>query len=522
LTNQLKQVHSEAKFHRDQVVTLEKKIKQLESDRTESLERNATLEQQVEQLQKDLETLAEEFSQTVAKFEDTNTLSKQQKQRIIELETALAETQKVASTTDRSSVRGSGSTNPALAELASANENLRQINDGLNIKISKAEERVSEVNAKINLLEEELAQLRSGITNINEESVENLKLKIQELQSDKDLLEQANEAAFEERGKLDHKIESLMQQLRSVGGNKAAQHISRLNEQIAKLEKEHAQLKQDSLDEIRDMEKEIAHLIEHNNRLEQEIREMGGNIPNIDRVSHAMPAVRRPSRDGLTMQNKISRQDDTIIQQNMLIKTLQEKITELENRSYDDRSSFVGPDLDAVGGTRLSTTSSSSNSSDANNKKGSRHPSLTKPPPVPPPNQPLPPIPQNSTSRIRNRSDSIASSDLSLEIQRLHKKVSEIEGENLQSRQLVTTLEASINDHETNLRVAKQQLLVLQREKTEYLDQIKSLRKQLSEANDQMEKAKSTVQEEKKVMANVLEEERRAKERAEKARVQLE
>ncbi|CAG8497372.1 9825_t:CDS:2, partial [Gigaspora rosea] len=520
LTNQLKQVHNEAKFHRDQVVALEKKAKQLESDKAENLNRNATLEQQVEQLQEDLETLSEEFSQTAVKFEETNALSKQQKQRIIELETALAETKRASSTTDRNSTRSSTSTSPALAELASANENLRQINDGLNIKISKAEERVSELNAKINILEDELAKVRSGSININEESVESLKLKIQELQSDKDALEQANEAAIEERDKLDHKIELLMQQLRSVGGNKAAQHISQLNEQIAKLEKEHAQLKQDSLDEIRDMEKEIEHLIEHNNHLEQEVREIGGSIPNIERASYPAPTIRRPSRDG-PLHAKISRQDDTITQQNLLIKTLQEKIANLESRSYELNSN-VGPELDAVGGVRLSTTSSSSNSSDANNKKGQRHPSLTKPPPVPPPNQPLPPIPQNSTPRIRSRSDSIASSDLSLEIQRLHKKISEIEGENLRSRQHVQTLEASVNDHETNLRVAKQQLTILQREKIEYLDQIKELRKHLNEASDQIEKAKSTVQEEKKVMENVLEEERRAKERAEKARVQLE
>ncbi|CAG8467879.1 1610_t:CDS:2 [Dentiscutata erythropus] len=522
LTNQLKQVHNEAKFHRDQVIALEKKAKQLESDKAENLDRNAILEQQVEQLQKDFEILSEEFSQTTSKFEETNALSKQQKQRIIELETTLEETKKASFIADRNSTRISASTNPALAELASANENLRQINDSLNIKISKAEERVSELNAKINILEDELAKFRSGSININEESVESLKLKIQELQSDKDVLEQANEAAYGERSKLDHKIEILMQQLRSVGGNKAAQHISQLNEQIAKLEKEHAQLKQDSLDEIRDMEKEIEHLIEHNSCLEQEIKEMGGNIPNIDKVSSPAPTMQRPSRDG-PMHAKISRQDDTITQQNLLIKTLQEKITELESRSYDEPNSNVGPELDAVGGVRLSTTSSSSNSSDANNKKGQRHPSLTKPPPVPPPNQPLPPIPQNSMSRARSsRSDSVASSDLSSEIQRLHKKISEIEGENLQSRHLVQTLQTSVSDHETNLRVAKQQLSILQREKMEYLDQIKNLRENLVEATDQIEKAKSTVQEEKKVMENVLEEERRAKERAEKARVQLE
>ncbi|CAG8627530.1 6774_t:CDS:2, partial [Scutellospora calospora] len=406
---QTSKAHSEAKFYRDQVLVLENQTKQLESDRVKTLERDATLEQQVEQLQKDLEILCEEFLQKVVIFEDNNTLSNQQKQRIVELETVLAETKKAISTNDRSSIS------------------------------TRAKERISELNAKINILESELVQFRSGSIDINEESVESLKSKIQELQSDKDILEQANSTAIEDRNKLAHKIDLLMHQLRSVGGNKVAQHISQLNEQIIKLEKEHAQLKQDSLDEIRNMEKEITHLIEHNSRLEQEIKGMGGNVPNIDKIGFVAEMV-----FPFILRSAVK------MQQSALIKTLQERIVELENRSFDEP--YVGPDLDAVGGMRMSTMSSSSNSfnssSDTNNKKNQRHPSLPKPS-VPPPNQPFPPIPQNSTpSRTRNRSDSIVSSDLSLEIQRLHKKIAEIEGENLQNLKLVETLEASVGDNE--------------------------------------------------------------------------
>ncbi|RGB32511.1 hypothetical protein C1646_600457, partial [Rhizophagus diaphanus] len=107
-------------------------------------------------------------------------------------------------------------------------------------------------------------------------------------------------------------------------------------------------------------------------------------------------------------------------------------------------------------------------------------------------------------------------------IQKLHRKIVKIEGDNIENSDHIGNLESSLKENETNLRVAKQQLQILQREKTDLLDQIKKLRSQLDETTALFENAKSSVQEEKKVIENVLEEERRAKENAEKARRQLE
>ncbi|CAG8806755.1 1522_t:CDS:1, partial [Racocetra persica] len=137
--------------------------------------------------------------------------------------------------------------------------------------------------------------------------------------------------------------------------------------------------------------------------------------------------------------------------------------------------------------------------------------------PISPPSTPGFPRPDS-----RHRSDSSTSSELAVEIQKLQKKISKMENENLQNHQLVETLESSLNDNETNLRVAKQQLTILQREKQDFLEQIKNLRAQLDDAQQQVEQAKSTVREEKKVMESVLEEERKAKEKAEKARIAIE
>ncbi|CAG8705745.1 8353_t:CDS:1, partial [Scutellospora calospora] len=108
------------------------------------------------------------------------------------------------------------------------------------------------------------------------------------------------------------------------------------------------------------------------------------------------------------------------------------------------------------------------------------------------------------------------------EIHRLHRKVAKMEGESNEHKHLVETLENTIEESNTNLRVAKQQLQILQREKMDLVDQIKLLKSQLDETTAQYENAKSSVQEEKKVIETVLEEERKAKESAEKARRQLE
>ncbi|RGB39813.1 hypothetical protein C1646_608504, partial [Rhizophagus diaphanus] len=107
-------------------------------------------------------------------------------------------------------------------------------------------------------------------------------------------------------------------------------------------------------------------------------------------------------------------------------------------------------------------------------------------------------------------------------IQKLNKKIVQIENENNQTKQLVESLKANYNDSEDNLRLAKQQLSILRKEKLDFTEQIKVLKAQLEDAQVQVEQAKSTVREEKKNMESVLEEERKAKERAETARLALE
>ncbi|PKC12996.1 hypothetical protein RhiirA5_261833, partial [Rhizophagus irregularis] len=107
-------------------------------------------------------------------------------------------------------------------------------------------------------------------------------------------------------------------------------------------------------------------------------------------------------------------------------------------------------------------------------------------------------------------------------IQKLNKKIVQIENDNNQAKQLVESLKANYNDSEDNLRLAKQQLSILRKEKLDFTEQIKVLKEQLVDAQVQVEQAKSTVREEKKNMESVLEEERKAKERAETARLALE
>ncbi|CAG8790766.1 17690_t:CDS:1, partial [Acaulospora morrowiae] len=176
-------------------------------------------------------------------------------------------------------------------------------------------------------------------------------------------------------------------------------------------------------------------------------------------------------------------------------------------------------DLDAVGGYR-----SINGLSDSRKQSISRATSPThfKPPPTPPPNQPLPPTPSapysppstpihgtpmssslrttNSRMDLRGGSDgaSTPTPDPTLEIQKLQKKITTMETEKTQYNQLVETLEASLNDTEENLKVAKQQLQYLQREKADLLNQTKSLKTQLEEMAIQFEDTKNSVQEEKK------------------------
>ncbi|CAG8455777.1 7014_t:CDS:2 [Funneliformis mosseae] len=515
LTNQLRKAHEEVIINRERISELEKTAQQLEADKLVQFERNEDLEDEVDKLQKDLETLAEEFAEAASKFEDADELSKQQKGRIIELESALEEAKNNENFTPRSDIA-----NSALAKLAAANEQLRQTNDDLNKKIAEAEHTTLMLTNKVKSLEKELPRLNSN----EGEEIKRLEEKIRELEYEKEGLEESNESFYKERNKLDQKIESLIQQLRTIGngGNKTAGQIAQLNEQILRLERELFDLKQNSRAESKEMEKEIAHLLKVNEMLEKEIGDgskslNGYNSPPLTSPRDSLSS--ESSRSGVdgSVHAKLSRQESTIAQQHNLIKTLKEKIMELERGSFDNEP-----------GNRNSASSATSNSSEV--KRSMR--SMTgnrpcTPPATPglsiglPPRAPLMPRPDSVSSR-KGSDSSNYNSELASEIQNLHKKIAKMEGENLENRQLVETLESSLNDNETNLRVAKQQLTILQKEKQEFVETIKNLKVQLDEAQLQVEQTRSTVQEEKKAMDNMLEEERKAKERAEKARLDLE
>ncbi|CAG8517269.1 19698_t:CDS:2 [Gigaspora margarita] len=475
LNNQLKKALNQVQEQQDRVIELEKATKQLESEKRIQCERNEDLEDQVEQLQKDLETLAEEFAEAASKFEDADELSRQQKTRIAELENALWEAKKNYSEDIANGFNESEHTNPSLVKLAAANEQLRQTNESLNGKIVEAEEQTQVLTDKAKFLESELTRLGSS----DQESIKVLKNKIKELEMEKNGLEEANEALFDERGKLDQKIEFLMQQLRSVnnGDIKTSAQVAELNEQIVNLEREIVDLRKQTLADTKEMEKEITRLLDINDQLEKDIK----MNPRSSKDIKVIIPVSDDDNISSNEQSKLSHQEATIAQQNNVIKSLQDKISELE----ESRKLLQEANSEA----RFSRST-------------------------------FPPKPDSESSR--HRSDSSTSSELAIEIQKLQKKITKMENENLQNNQLVETLESSLNENETNLRVAKQQLTILQREKQEFLEQIKNLRAQLDDAQQQVEQAKSTVREEKKAMESVLEEERKAKEKAEKARIAIE
>ncbi|RIB09011.1 hypothetical protein C2G38_2109676, partial [Gigaspora rosea] len=65
--------------------------------------------------------------------------------------------------------------------------------------------------------------------------MESLQEKISELEAEKEGLEQANKAFFEERKKLDQRIDSLLNQLKERGGNKEVAQLVELNTKLISL-----------------------------------------------------------------------------------------------------------------------------------------------------------------------------------------------------------------------------------------------------------------------------------------------
>ncbi|CAG8658528.1 12242_t:CDS:2 [Cetraspora pellucida] len=497
LSNQLKEVQSQVKEHLKQIGVLEEKIQQLEIEKKQESELYVNATEELAQLKKEFESLAEEFADAASKFENADELSKQQKIRIENLESTLNEVKNLQTITPTLQLNGSAEiidTSKSFdTELANSTINsLTCANDELMARIIELEARASTLTDQNKNLQNEL----SCFTAKDMQVFEDMKQKIIEFEAvKKELkeLEEINETFFEECKVLEAKVQSLMKQLWSLtnGGNEVALQVAELNDQIIKREKEISELKIKSSTANKEAKEEISRLLNENESLRKTVQKINSE-PIVDAIN----------LDVYTL----SHQDD--------MKSMQKN---------------TSPDI----------------------KKNIQHLSdnLTNaPPPTPPPSHPLPPVPISlpqtpnspisrsttpSVARPRTplspkpeyiHSESVGSnnSDLVLEIQKLNKRIAKIEGENLQNQQLVETLESTLNENEVNLNLAKQELAIIQSQKMELVKQVKNLKSQLDEAKDEIESTKFEVKNEKQVMEKVLEEERQAKEKSERARIALE
>ncbi|CAG8443698.1 9187_t:CDS:2 [Diversispora eburnea] len=460
LINQIKQTYSEIKSQKTRVTELEKITHYLETDKMVQIEHREDLEEELDQLQKDIETLADEFAVEVSKFEEVDKLSKKQKRRINELEIALEESKKL----DLEILAGE-STDPEINKLLITNKELQQTNENLNSKIVESEKRTCTLSEKVEKLEKHIIYHEENRKSL----IKSLKIQIKELEYEKEHSYGINTVITEERIILDKRIAFLREQLRlrmtGSDENQTNIQISRLNNLVETLRKDISDFKINNSDKAKNVEQEITRLLEFNDQLER----------------YKSPNTKRDSSNSI--RSIVAQNDDIITEQHHVINNLKEKLSQLELQCNDesDRSSI------------------SSNLSDTNNKK--------KP------------------SKIMSQGNSPTSrttKEFSVEIQNLQTKIPTIESENAESKQQVEALEASINYSEMNLSIAKEQLTILQKEKKDFIEEIKYLKSQLNETQTQIKNTRTTVEEEQKIMESVLEEERKAKMKAEKARLVLE
>ncbi|CAJ0875294.1 10892_t:CDS:10 [Entrophospora sp. SA101] len=352
--------------------------------------------------------------------------------------------------------------NPEFVKLTATYESLRTINNNLNSKVMDLNAHASKLIEKNKTLQNELT---SFINMSDKPTFNEMKEKIKELELVKEELEEINKKFFQECVTLDQKIQTLMEQSWSVNHNENSHigtHLSELNDQITIKENDLLSLKLKTSKEFIQMENEVARLLNDNENFKQQLKEW--SLINSKKLN---------SNDNLSGQ-----QESTISQQSVMIKSLQKTISDLERKLYEITS-----------GTNVPT-----------------------------------PLDMKKILQQHGLPEhfSPGTAESLLEIQKLHKKIIKIEAESLQNKQLVETLENSLNDNETSLETTKQELSAVQTQKNELMNQIKVLNAQLTQAIEEVDKTKMNVKTEKLFMEKNLEEERQAKERSEAARIALE
>ncbi|CAG8460397.1 8435_t:CDS:2 [Acaulospora morrowiae] len=319
------------------------------------------------------------------------------------------------------------------------------------------------------------------------------KLRISELERELDEVNKRNMTISASMATTNSKLEGL------TSANENLQQVnSDLNEKVKEAEEESALLSQ----EIKALRSELEKLEITNN---SSIEELKGKISVLE-----------------------TEKGDLVEEKKKLEKRLLEEPSRRRRPSFGMASVAENEPSDRL---RLSVSSQLSVSTDSKRAR----PNMTiaaanlvkTPPPNPPPNQPLPPTPGSATptsglpvlnsSKIpRSRPNSFVESpstpsDISSEVQKLNRKIAKIESDNMTKSILIDSLEDELTKSEKTIESSNTLIETLKNKNSELTDQITYLRSRLDETTVEFEHEKSNVYEEKKVIENVLEEERRAK-----------
>ncbi|CAG8470449.1 3608_t:CDS:2 [Funneliformis mosseae] len=465
LTNKLHLARSQIKEHLEVIAELESKYKQLDSEKLEHIKQNTDLSEQVAELKMSMETISNEFKEAVSKYENVEEISKQQQKCILDLETAINEAKKIHT----------------IREFENNGAELSNSSDNLLVKIVELEARVTVLTNQNKSLQDELSKCDA-------DSLREMKIKIKELQGVKDELENINETFLEECSKLEEKVQSLSKQLWILGndGNAMAQEVADLNDQIMSREKEISILKRKTTG-YKELESEISRLLKENGHLKEEIKDLSAKAAKEINTSLVRTLSEESNNADKEEVSKLLQHENTIAQQNNLIKGLQKNISELE-QLLDESCRSAGKDNNAS--KQISDNLSKSS-------PGFRIP--------------FPPRPESAES-----SSQVA--ELLAEIQKLTKNMAKSESENSKNQQLIETLEFTLNESETSLQMTKEELDSVLSQKQDLLRYISDLQSSL----DEVEATKSEVETQKISIEKALNEERKAKELSERARIALE
>ncbi|CAI2171384.1 16289_t:CDS:2 [Funneliformis geosporum] len=463
LTNKLHLAKSQIKGHLEEIAKLELKYKHLDSEKLEHIKQNEDLSEQLAELKMSMETISNEFKEAVSKYENADEFSKKQQKCIIDLETAIKGAKKV-NTTREFEIRR--------VELSNSNDNL----------IVK----IVELEARVTVLTNHNKSLQNELSKCDVDSLMEMKIKVKELQGVKDELENINETFLEECGKLEEKVQSLMKQLWTLGndGNAMAQQVAELNDQIMNREKELAILKRKPTG-YKELESEISRLLKENGHLKEEIKDLSAkaakeiNPSLISNLSERSNNVSKSDKDEVS---KLLQHENTIAQQNNLIKSLQKNISELE-QLLDESCRNTSVEKDNNANNQISDSFR---------------------------------MPYHSRPESAENSSQIA--ELLAEMQTLSKKMTKSESENSKNQQLIETLEMTLDESETSLQITKEELNTVLSQKQDLLRYISGLKDSL----DAVEATKTEVETQKIHIEKALNEERKAKELSERARIALE